>query len=91
MLDDADAGTLLVHVRVVHIDCVDAADEAAAVGMKRQALHHAVVMRESAQDGAIVDVEELDGLVARAGERVLVVSTRRYAGLTARHMRVSRM
>ena len=47
------------------------ADEAAAVGQQRQAEHVVCVVREGAHDGAVVDVEELDGLVARAGERVI--------------------
>ena len=38
--------------------------------------HPARVVREGAQDGAVVDVEELDGVVVRAGERVLVVGQR---------------
>ena len=53
MLDDA--GGLVVR----------AADEAATVGQQRQAVHVARVVPESAQDGAVVDVEELDGLVLR--------------------------
>ena len=46
-----------------------AADEAEAVGQQRQAVH--VVVLEGAQDGAVVDVEERDGL-ERAGERCAV-------------------
>ena len=52
---------------------VRAADEAEAVGQQRQGGHRLCVVLEGAQDGAVVDVEELDGLVDRAGERVLVV------------------
>ena len=37
------------------------------------ASHRACVDAEAAQDDAVVDVEELDGEVACAGERVLVV------------------
>ena len=58
-----------------------AADEAEAVGQQRQAEHRVRVVREGAQDGAVVDVEELDGLVVRAGERVLVVG-QRHEGVT---------
>ena len=52
-----------------------AADEAEAVGQQRQGEHTPILdcrVREGAQDGAVVDVEELDGGVGRAGERVLV-------------------
>ena len=52
---------------------VRAADEAEAVGEQREGAHVACVVLEGAEDGAVVDVEELDGPVARAGERVLVV------------------
>ena len=45
--------------------------------------HRACVVLEGAQDGAVVDVEELDGAVPRAGERVLVVG-QRHEGVTAR-------
>ena len=38
------------------------------------------VVGEGAQDGAVVDVEELDGLVVRAGERVLVVGQHHEGG-----------
>ena len=41
---------------------VRAADEAEAVGQQRQAVHPVrIVVLEGAQDGAVVDVEELDG------------------------------
>ncbi len=41
-----------------------AADEAKAVGHQRQGIHHALHRHgERAQDGAIVDVEERDGVV----------------------------
>ena len=55
---------------------VRAADEAEAVGQQREGEHIICVVVEGAQDGAVVDVEELDGVVARAGERVLVVGRR---------------
>ena len=61
-----DAGSLVVR----------AADEAEAVGQQRQAAHRACVVREVAQDGAVVDVEELDGLVARLREPVDVIGVR---------------
>ena len=51
-------------------------DEAEAVGQQRQGGHCESLVREGAQHGAVVDVEELDGLVVRAGERVLVVGQR---------------
>ena len=50
---------------------VIAANEAEAVGQQRQGLHRACEVLEGAQHGAVVDVEELDGLVGRARERVL--------------------
>ena len=52
---------------------VRAADEAATIGEQRQGVHRAWVVLEGAQGGAVVDVEELDGPVANAGVRVLVV------------------
>ena len=47
------------------------------------------LVREGAQDGAVVDVEELDGLVGRAGERVLVVG-QRHEGVTALGVQLER-
>ena len=43
---------------------------------QRQAAHPFRVVREGAHDGAVVDVEEFDGIVARGRERVLVVGQR---------------
>ena len=40
-----------------------AADEAEAIGQQRQALQPVRVVLEGAQDGAVVDIEELDGVV----------------------------
>ena len=45
-------------------------------GSSAREVTSACVVREGAHDGAVVDVEELDGLVVRAGERVLVVGQR---------------
>ena len=58
---------------------VRAADKAAVVGQQRQDVHRSCVVLEGAQDGAVVDVEELDSPVERAGERVLVVGQRQEA------------
>ena len=51
-----------------------AADEAAAVGQQRQAEDLLCVVREDAQDVAVVDVEELN--VVAAGERVHIENER---------------
>ena len=63
---------------------VRAADEAEAVGQQRQGVHLAYVVREGAQDGAVVDDEELDSPVLHkataAGERVLVVGPQSRVG-----------
>ena len=57
---------------------IRAADEAEAVGQQRQRGHtrRGGNVLESAEDGAVVDVEELEFPVVRAGECVLVVGQR---------------
>ena len=62
-----DAGGLVFSRSSFRLVADFRADEAEAVVQQREALH-VFSVRDGAQDGAVVDVEELDGLVVRAGE-----------------------